>query len=1024
MAGWRTVHPDVGIGNFLSRAVRRVHGKDALTKPVQPSVADLFAPKKATNIRPVNHDPLLTRSWRRLLFFTALALSPDVYGGVVADATHGSVVTPAGRDFGITGGTRSGGNLLHSFSTFSLADGDSATFARMDGVTNILARVTGPDRSEIYGTIRSTTPGANLFLINPKGVLFGPNATLEIDGSFTATTADYVRLNNGGRFDARTPANDVLTAEPISAFGFLNPKPAAIMLDRAQLGSKVAGDLHLVGGDLILGGAALDASSKVITLLSVRSSGEVAFDLAAPGAGYRTAAFSAFGNIAVAKSSASDRSSRVDTDGLGGGKVIIRGGTLAISGNSSISASAQADSASAGGDITIQVDKLSVSGSTDVGQSKIEVVNSGDGPGGNLRIDAGSVAVSAGATINCDARFPGLGSGGKLTLTVDGSVTLSGGGFRKSTISTDTTSEGAGGRLELTAKSLSLTDNSKISSDRGGTSTARGGDLDIAVKDFLSLEKGGFISADVFGTGNAGVMSITAAKLRIEGAGSRDFTGIRSDVAPEILPENAVDITGHGGKVMIQAGEIFITSGGEISASTYAPGDAGLVDLAATASMVLSQGGSVVVGTQGRGAGGTMRVRTPQLLIDGRTSPESAATGFIAQSKDRGSGRGGSIEARADSLTMLGGAVIEATTGSENDAGSVSVTANRILLDGTGASFLGNSGLPLATAISARTVAGAPGNGGDVFVTARDSITLRNRGEIEAATEGAGRGGNVTVRAGSLFASGSSFGFPSGVIARGSDGARGAAGSVRVELSGRLMLERGAEISSNHLGTGAAGNVSVVAREGISLSSGAALTVASTASDAGILAVDTSTSIELTSGSSITASAGRNGGNISLQARDLFYLRDSSVTATAGTARSAGATAGGAGGNIFIDPVYLILDHGTISANAALGAGGNILLRTQNFLRSESAITATGTTAGTVQITAPPLDLANALATLAAQFVDASTRLQERCALRLGTDASSFLVLGRGSTEALPEEVPLEIVARIRRPGTDKVRAR
>ena len=134
---------------------------------------------------------------------------------------------------------------------------------------------------------------------------------------------------------------------------------------------------------------------------------------------------------------------------------------------------------------------------------------------------------------------------------------------------------------------------------------------------------------------------------------------------------------------------------------------------------------------------------------------------------------------------------------------------------------------------------------------------------------------------------------------------------------------------------------------------------------------------------------------------------DSSITATAGTVSLAGME-GGSGGNIFIDPEFIILGSETvISANAAIGRGGNIFLRTDNFFASASPITATGTTAGTVEIAAPELDLSSALIILPGSLVDASTQLREQCARRLGQDFSSFLVLGRGGVAPAPNE-PLE----------------
>ena len=336
--------------------------------------------------------------------------------------------------------------------------------------------------------------------------------------------------------------------------------------------------------------------------------------------------------------------------------------------------------------------------------------------------------------------------------------------------------------------------------------------------------------------------------------------------------------------------------------------------------------------------------------------------------------------------------------------------------------------------ISSRTLNSAAG--GDVRVNVADIVDVSRASQITAGTAGSGAGGNLDVRADSIFISAGVSESPSiigaeststGAGGRGGDvfidtralhivGARGSetgvsaksfgagtSGSVRMELQ-TLELDSSAFIGSSNAGSGKAGSVLIHSTGGIHLDGGSVITTSSAQNDAGIIDVSTGTGLELAAASNITASAGRNGGSIRLVARDFFYLLDSSVTATAGTSLAAGG-AGGAGGNIFIDPTFIILDHALISANAALGAGGNIFLGTENFLSSSSLITATGATAGTVVIAAPELDLAGALVTLPVGLVDASIRLREQCAVRLGLNFSSFLVVGRGGVAPAPDDL-------------------
>ncbi|HEU4388380.1 MAG TPA: filamentous hemagglutinin N-terminal domain-containing protein, partial [Blastocatellia bacterium] len=143
----------------------------------------------------------------------------------VTSSGLGTVVTPqAGGVFEITGGTRpsNGPNLFHSFGDFSPGTGQSANFLNGSPnltTTNILSRVTGGNTSNIFGTIDTTAfPGASLFLMNPAGIVFGPNAQLNVAGSFHATTADYIKLSDGVKFGIDTPAG-VLTSAPPVAFG-------------------------------------------------------------------------------------------------------------------------------------------------------------------------------------------------------------------------------------------------------------------------------------------------------------------------------------------------------------------------------------------------------------------------------------------------------------------------------------------------------------------------------------------------------------------------------------------------------------------------------------------------------------------------------------------------------------------------------------------------------------------------------------------------------------------------------------
>lgn len=137
---------------------------------------------------------------------------------LVPDATlgiEGSVVVPnetvrgAPADL-INGGATRGGNLFHSFQEFNVLDGQRVYFANPSGIANIISRVTGGNVSNLFGTL-GVNGNASLFLLNPNGVVFGPNARLDVSGSFFASAGDRFTFSDGSSFSASDPQSSLLT---------------------------------------------------------------------------------------------------------------------------------------------------------------------------------------------------------------------------------------------------------------------------------------------------------------------------------------------------------------------------------------------------------------------------------------------------------------------------------------------------------------------------------------------------------------------------------------------------------------------------------------------------------------------------------------------------------------------------------------------------------------------------------------------------------------------------------------------
>jgi filamentous hemagglutinin family protein len=194
----------------------------------------------------------------------------------------------------ITGGAIRNSNLFHSFQTFNVEAGHGVYFFDPGNIQNIFSRVTGSSRSEIFGTIGTiqnnngflAPTNANLFLINPNGIVFGPGANLNLAGSFVATTASGIQFGNQGSFSAINPTTpDLLTVNP-SAFLFnqIAPQPIVVrstVLDFSQpenlafLRVNPNRSLLLVGGDVQLDAGLLSANRSRLELAGVAGSGTI-----------------------------------------------------------------------------------------------------------------------------------------------------------------------------------------------------------------------------------------------------------------------------------------------------------------------------------------------------------------------------------------------------------------------------------------------------------------------------------------------------------------------------------------------------------------------------------------------------------------------------------------------------------------------------------------------------------------------------------------------------------------------------
>ena len=667
-----------------------------------------------------------TRQWFIGIAATAftMILALPAHAGITMDGTLGQGGALAGPNYQIPAdlGQQVGGNLFHSFGQFSIDTGESATFSGPHSVNNIIGRVTGGEASFIDGTIRSTIPGANLYLLNPAGLLFGENATLDVSGSVHVSTADYLRLGDGGRFDARTPGNSVLTVAPVAAFGFLDP-PAPITVSGGFLRVPDGQTLSLIGGDITLNNATLYAPAGRINLATVGSAGEVLptdHDLVMQG-------FGTLGALTIERDPVVARVTvdigeplgeiplgDLDTSGEGGGAIFIRGGQWVNRGGWVF---ANTHGARAGRDVDVAI-------------------------AGNVRFDQGAL-LGAGVL--------GSGTGGSIGFSAHDLNILNGSG-----ITTKTFGSGQAGDVTITARNL-LVDRQNAQSDTGigsltgSGSTGDGGAVKLTIADHITVQNGGRVGASTSGAGKAGDVTITARNLLVDGQNAQSDTGIGS-------------ITVRGSS-----------------------GDGGAVNLTVADNITVQNGGAISAVTRGDGNAGDVTITARNLLVDRQNA--RSPTGIFSSAERSSKGDGGTVNLNlSGTLTARNGGEIRATTFGAGDAGDVTITARNLLVDGQNA--------PSFTGIASSVAPGSTGDGGTINLTIADTLTVLSGGEVGASTFGAGDAGDVTITARNLLIDGQNTASFTGIDSTSTSNSTGDGGTINLSIADTLTVRNGGQISA------------------------------------------------------------------------------------------------------------------------------------------------------------------------------------------------------------------------------------
>ncbi|MCP4698680.1 MAG: CHAT domain-containing protein [Gammaproteobacteria bacterium] len=727
----------------------------------------------------------------------ALVLSGLVAAGVpaevVLDGTLGKKGALPGPLFDVQSnmGQQAGGNLFHSFASFNLRLDEAAKFSGPVAVENIISRVTGGETSHIDGKLISEIAGADMYFLNPAGVMFGPNARLEVQGSLHVSTADYLRLGDSGRFDALHPEISVLTVASPAAFGFLRESPGNISKQDSFLKVPDGKTLSFIGGNLdiedrplVSGDETLDrymaASDGQINLVSVASSGEVpAIPETMP-----DTAFSRFGAITIKDDTKGEDNfyrgrASIDVSGAGGGRVFIRGGKVMLD-NAYVFADTLGGKNGQG--IEIKADDLALRNGTRITTQAVAKPGS-TGNAGNIIVNANRVTLHQ-AKITSTSDTPG--AAGNIHITAGEKVDISELflGF-SSGLSTAVSDIGKGGEIIINAPLLTVRNGTDIRADTQGDGNA--GDITVRV-DTLHLESGGQLSVTAGGQkntssekkGSAGILKITAKEaVLISGREDKDRpsallgnTFMAGDGGSIVIKAPLVEVEEHaaiqagtsangkGGDISLEAETLRVRDDAEITTESFGSGNAGQILINASR-LSLHHEGRIESATADAGSGGGITIHAGSVSMHNAGSRISTET--------NGPGKGGVIAIDVDELVLSNGAEISAASGesgvtaeNQGEAGRITmrvedslrmrggsgIKTSTLQADGGNVEIASSGYLYLTDSEITTSVQTEEGNGGNIGLTPEFIVLDGSRIKADASK---GKGGNVAITATGVY---------------------------------------------------------------------------------------------------------------------------------------------------------------------------------------------------------------------------------------------------------------------------------
>ncbi|MEM7063904.1 MAG: filamentous hemagglutinin N-terminal domain-containing protein [Cyanobacteria bacterium P01_B01_bin.77] len=824
---------------------------------------------------------------------TVLTVS-SAWAQVIPDASLGneaSTVMPTAGGLRLDGGAVRGAGVFHSFSDFNVEPGQQVYFANPVGIANILTRITGNAPSAIDGTL-GVDGLANLFLLNPSGIVFGDNAQLDVAGSFMVASIDSLWVD-GYEFSATQP--DVpssllsVNVSPGIQYGAntgLLENRGTLAVNPQQnltlLGGTVRnlGTLTVPGGQVELSGNSIDtAGGRIVTTDNNGDSGDIAL--------------TALGDITVGLL---DTSSLVNN----GGNIDVTStaGSVATAGNLLSDGNAQA------GDITITAaGDININGKI-VTDNSITASQIADFSGA-----AGDITLIAGGDLDLRSpdpisRLGDISAGGLQS----GQITLTSGG----TLSTDNyriinriAGEGIGADIRISAQSMNLTGTSlgiltrdeSLALFLGFIQNAQGGNVIVDVTEDIVLNNSLIFNTADFGTSDGGDISLNARSLTVVRTAGFEFPF--ASEAYGLASTADLESAGNGG-------DIRVTVTDSIDLVGSLPGPSNLTLDGTDFLDISGAGASIQSGTGGSGDAGNITLSAKQL-----TMRDGAVVGSFAFV-----GNGGDVSIVVDDIDMRGIAgILTSTDFFGQDAGNLEIQAEGVTLT-DGANIFTSS-------ISRR-------DAGDLTLNTQ-RLSLQNGSLLASNTLNSGDGGSLSVQAEeSIEVIGTSLVRRSGIATNSTDA--GDSGPLSITTR-RLSVVDGGEITTATSGSGAGADIDITTGQ-LLLNNGQINASTTTANDGGNIRIRADESVELVG----------NGFN-TLNEEIIVPSLERSLTVDNFTQGILTVAAGeGAAGTVAIETPELTAREGALVATTTLGngAGGRIDITATNDLQIDGSLLATG----------------------------------------------------------------------------------